>query len=153
MFLPATPQLPAGENAGVTDLHKGTGTIVVVDDEEVVRTTFTHILQLQGYTVQCFNDGREALDFFAQELSAKRTITALIFDLTIPGGMGGREAGAEIRKQNPTIPIFVASGYADDSVMRNPAAYGFTGSIAKPFSIEDLSAMLNTNLKSGNESG
>ncbi len=70
----------------------------------------------------------------------------MIFDLTIPGGMGGMEAVAEIRKLNKEIPVFVASGYADNSVMKNPVEYGFTASISKPFTIAELSEMLNKNM-------
>jgi CheY-like chemotaxis protein len=70
----------------------------------------------------------------------------MVFDLTIPGGMGGRETIAEIRRLDPTVPVFVASGYADDPVMAQPEQYGFTGSIAKPFSSRDVSELLNAHL-------
>jgi len=61
--------------------------------------------------------------------------------------MGGVEAAAEIRKFDSEIPVFVASGYADDSVMRSPSDYGFTASLRKPFTIAELSEMLTAHLK------
>jgi CheY-like chemotaxis protein len=62
--------------------------------------------------------------------------------------MGGREAVAEIRKVDEKVPVFVASGYADDPVMTDPVKFGFTASICKPFTIADLAKMLSQNLKS-----
>jgi PAS domain S-box-containing protein len=146
--------LPASSEAVVSDAatasrHKGSGTIIVMDDEEVVRDTFRQMLELLGYTVICKHNGRAAVDFFISE-TAKRRFAAMIFDLTIPGDMGGMEAVAEIRKLDagaPKLPIFVSSGYADNSVMKNPVEYGFTASISKPFTIADLSEMLNKYLK------
>jgi CheY-like chemotaxis protein len=56
--------------------------------------------------------------------------------------MGGRETIAELRKVDPVLPVIVASGYADDPIMKNPSSYGFTGSIPKPFTIAELSGVL-----------
>jgi len=144
VYLPASSQTVAAQ-ATAAGTHKGSGTIIVMDDEEVVRDTFQQMLESLGYTVVCKNNGKEAVDFFVSETARRRCI-ALILDLTVPGAMGGKEAVAEIRKLDKTIPVFVASGYADNSVMKNPAAYGFTASIAKPFTIAELTDILNTYL-------
>jgi len=74
-------------------------------------------------------------------------LAGMIFDLTVPGDMGGRAANEEIRKMDPGIPAFVASGYAEDPIMKNPAAYGFRASIAKPFRKGELVEMLETHLR------
>jgi CheY-like chemotaxis protein len=74
----------------------------------------------------------------------------MVFDLTVPGGMGGKDAVAEIRKLNIVTPVFVASGYADDSVMKNPEQYGFTASICKPFRRIELIEMLSKYIRTGN---
>jgi DNA-binding NtrC family response regulator len=71
----------------------------------------------------------------------------MIFDLTVPGGMGGIEAVKEVRKFDKEIPVFVISGYADDPALKDPANYGFTASISKPFTMEELSEMLEKNMK------
>jgi CheY-like chemotaxis protein len=71
----------------------------------------------------------------------------MLFDLTVPGGMGGKVAVEEIRKLNTEIPVFVVSGYTEDPVMKNPVDYGFTASICKPFRIEELSEMLNKHMQ------
>jgi len=57
--------------------------------------------------------------------------------------MGGVDTVANIRKTDRDVPVFVASGYAEDPVMKSPANYGFTASICKPFRISELSEMLN----------
>jgi DNA-binding NtrC family response regulator len=66
----------------------------------------------------------------------------MILDLTIAGGMGGKEAIVEIRRIAPDLTVLVASGYADDPVMASPALFGFTDSICKPFGISELSGLL-----------
>jgi CheY-like chemotaxis protein len=122
--------------------HKGGGRIIVMDDEEAIRDTVGKMLEMLGYSVVCKNDGRGALDFYIEEIKAKRPVTALILDLVIPGGMGGKEVVEEIRKKNLKVPVFVASGYTDDPIMKAPVEYGFTASICKPFRKIELAEML-----------
>ena len=114
-----------------------------MDDEEVMQQTIENMLKIFGYSVVCKNDGKSVLDYFIEKTNAKHTITGLILDLTIPGGIGGKDVAEEIRKINKNIPIFVASGYSNDPVMKNPNEYGFTASISKPFRTSDLSNLLN----------
>jgi len=123
--------------------HAGTGTFLIMDDENVIREAVGAALRSFGYTVICTTNGRDAVDYFLAETRANRKIAGMIFDLTIPGGMGGREAIGEIRKLGAETPCFVASGYTEDPVMANPKEYGFTASICKPFSISELAKMLN----------
>ena len=105
------------------------------------------MLELFGYSVVCRMNGKEAIDFVTSEANAKREITGMIFDLTIPGGMGGKEAIGEIRKIDPITPVFVTSGYAEDPIMANPVEYGFTASICKPFRKTELSELLSKYMK------
>jgi PAS domain S-box-containing protein len=141
VYLPASTEA-AAVNAATIIRQKGSGTVIVVDDEEVVRNTVRRMVEALGFTVVCKGDGGEAIDFYVRESKAGQRFVAMILDLTIRGGMGGKETVAEIRKLNKELPVFVASGYADDPVMRNPVEYGFTGSIGKPFTIAELSDML-----------
>jgi CheY-like chemotaxis protein len=144
-YLPAFPDTTLTDATSTPRIHKGAGTILVMDDEEVLRDTISQMLKLLGYSVVCARSGTEAIDFFA----ADRKITAMILDLTIPGGPGGRDVIAEVRKTDRTIPAFVASGYADDPVMADPVKYGFMASICKPFSIVELSDLLDRHLRRG----
>jgi CheY-like chemotaxis protein len=147
VYLPASSET-VGANQASTVTRKGIGKIIVVDDEEVVRTTLRRMLEVLGYSVLCKSDGRDGIAAYINETKAGEPFVAMILDLTVPGGMGGVETVAEMRKLNKEMPIFVSSGYADDCVMRNPADYGFTASISKPFTIAELSEMLGGNLKS-----
>ncbi|HMA65675.1 MAG TPA: PAS domain S-box protein [Chitinispirillaceae bacterium] len=146
--------LPASEATRSEDLvkteikHRGCGKIVIMDDEEVMQETIMDMLEKLGYTVECKNDGTPTLEYFISEYDAKRPITAFILDLTIPGGMGGKDVVREIRKLDTKVPVFVASGYADDPIMKKPAEYGFTASIVKPFRIADLANLLEIHLGS-----
>jgi len=145
--------LPASKNSTVLpaevfkSAHKGTGTFLVMDDEEIIRETFKDMLESLGYSVVCKRNGKEAIDCVLTEIKQQNYFSGMIFDLTIPGGIGGREAIGEIRKMDQTTPIFVTSGYAEDPIMASPAAYGFTASIRKPFRKSELSDMLNKYIK------
>lgn len=145
VYLPATVNTPALSEQKNTDKHKGNGTFIVMDDEEVIRETMTRMLESFGYSVLCVKDGQEAVDALASEIG-KGTIAGLFLDLTIPGAMGGKEAINVIRKMSAAIPVFVVSGYAEDPVMANPKEYGFIASICKPFRKIELAALLNTHL-------
>jgi PAS domain S-box-containing protein len=142
VYLPASAETVV-EDAAAAIRHAGKGTIIIMDDEEIIRAALQKMLGAMGYTVVCKSDGKEALDFYISETGAKRTFAAMILDLTVHGGMGGMEAVKEVRKLDAAIPVFVASGYADDPVMKNPVEYGFTASISKPFTMAELSEMLN----------
>jgi CheY-like chemotaxis protein len=146
VYLPAAKESVLDATTKTREQHKGSGTFLVMDDEEVLRETISDMLSALGYTVVCKENGKDAVDYVVAELKADRAISAMIFDLTVPGGMGGKAAIEEIRKVNNEIPAFVASGYADDPIMKNPAEYGFTASICKPFRRAELMEMLNTYL-------
>jgi two-component system, cell cycle sensor histidine kinase and response regulator CckA len=143
VYLPAADQKVAPSAKEEAVRHIGSGTIVVMDDEEVIRETVGSMLASFGYAVVCKENGRDAIDFFVSGIKANRKIAGMILDLTVPGGMGGKDAIAEIRNHCSKTPVFVASGYAEDPVMANPKAYGFTASICKPFRKADLAAMLH----------
>jgi PAS domain S-box-containing protein len=146
VYLPASMESASSARKESSKKHKGSGTILVMDDEEVMRDTIGDMLETLGYSVVSKENGKDAIDFFASETKAGRKITCMFFDLTVPGGMGGKAAIEEIRKSNKDIPAFVISGYAEDPVMKSPAEYGFTASICKPFRISDLSEMLNNHV-------
>ncbi|MBD3346711.1 MAG: PAS domain S-box protein [Chitinivibrionales bacterium] len=145
--------LPAAGHRDTTGLvkpvlrHRGKGTIIVMDDEAVMRDITRHILESFGYSVVCTTTGREAIDALQKEIRGHRSVRAMILDLTIPGAMGGKEAVGEIRTIDPTLPVFVASGYSEDPIMANPSKYDFTASIPKPFRKAELAEVFEKYLK------
>ncbi len=143
VILPASKGSVSASKPRKTKKHSGSGTFLIMDDEEVMQQMIGDMLTLIGYTVVCKISGQEAIEYFTAENKKKRKLAGMIFDLTIPGGMGGKEAVREIRKICSKTPIFVSSGYAEDPVMSSPTDYGFTASICKPFRKTELAAMLN----------
>lgn len=147
ILLPAVTDISPSAIAETAVSRKGSGTILVMDDNEEVRDITGLMLKHIGYDVVFKENGIDAINFLSVELKANRILDGIIFDLTVPGGVGGREAIPEIRKLSPDIPVFVSSGYAEDPVMVNPADYGFTASICKPFRMAELSNMIEKYLK------
>lgn len=143
IYLPASAEavVPSTENKHVT--HRGSGRILIMDDEETVRDMISAMLKKIGYSVTKTKEGKEALSIFKKETKANRYFDLVILDLTLPGKLGGKETAREIRKLDDKIPIFVASGYTNDPVISNPNEYGFTASIQKPFRKAELEAFLN----------
>jgi len=149
IFLPALQNNNSSSTDRVAVTHKGNGVFLVMDDQEVMRDTIGEMLTSFGYTVVGKENGSDAIDFVHSEMSEGRKIAGMILDITIPGGMGGREAIGEIRKMDKETPVFVFSGYAEDPIMATPREYGFTASICKPFRKSELSEMLNNYVKQG----
>jgi PAS domain S-box-containing protein len=145
IYLPSSPESFVAA-AGTDVRHKGSGRIIVMDDEAVILETIGSMLETLGYSMVSKTDGRAALDFLARETEAGRAVAGVILDLTVSGGAGGKDVIKDIRKLNPGIPVFVISGYGDDPAMTNPAEYGFTASIHKPFRKAELAELLEKHL-------
>ena len=118
-----------------------------MDDEKVIRETVSSMLAAFGYTVVCTVNGQEAVEYVASSVRANQAIAGMLFDLTVPGAMGGGEAIVQIRAMGVDAPAFASSGYANDPVIRDPAKYGFTASISKPFMRPELAEMLEAHIQ------
>jgi len=147
LYLPVSFESISTSNVNLTKKHTGSGTFLIMEDEEPIRDIMKKMLESFGYTVVLKENGKDAIDFVTAEIKENRKLSGMIFDLTIPGGMGGKKAIREIRKICSDTPVFVSSGYSEDPIMANPKKYGFTASLCKPFTIADLSQMLEENLK------
>ena len=122
--------------------HTGSGKILVMDDEEIIREVAAEILEHLGYSVVVCCDGSEAIELYRQAIATKEPFAAVIMDLTIPGGMGGKEAAARILEIDPDAVLIVSSGYSSDPVIANFRQYGFSGVVPKPFDAEGLAREL-----------
>jgi CheY-like chemotaxis protein len=147
VFLPALHQGTLPDISQSTSHHEGKGRILVMDDEDFMREIVGEMLTSMGYNLIEAKNGEEALRFSVDAEKQGKPIFGAFFDLTIPGGMGGREAIVEFRKKFPDMPVFASSGFSEDPVMARPKEFGFTDSIRKPFRIDDLAEMLNKHLK------
>ena len=116
--------------------------ILVMDDEEMIREVVGELLTYLGYDPDFAEDGVEACKKYSASMAMKNKFHAVIMDLTIPGGMGGREAIKEILKIDPQANVIVSSGYSNNPVMANYKSYGFSGIVAKPFKLQELNSVL-----------
>ncbi len=143
ILLPASEKEIAREARPSSPPGTGSGKILVMDDEVFIREISSKMLQLSGYSTVEACDGEEALSLIAEAEARGEPFDGVILDLTIPGGMGGKETLVRIRKNYPDMPVFASSGFSEDPVISNPKEFGFTGSIRKPYRKDELAAMLN----------
>ena len=143
-LLPALPPekhlLPSRKK----EIKFGQGNILIMDDEAQIRNVLGEMVQTCGYSFQAVPDAEQALRVFRQAHDNKKPFSAVILDLTIPGGPGGKEVVKEMLALDPHLRAIVVSGYSNDPVLANYEDYGFKGRVAKPFNLVDLSLVLNS---------
>jgi PAS domain S-box-containing protein len=121
---------------------KSKGKILLMDDEDMIRfVTGEHLRRLK-YEVETVEDGSEVLELYKSASESGNPFDAVIMDLTIPGGMGGREAIERLYEIDPEVRAIVVSGYANDPIMANYKKYGFCGVLAKPYETQELDETL-----------
>lgn len=125
---------------------RGSGTVLVVEDEEGVREVADRILQDFGFETLLAVDGRDALEQFER---ARSRVTAVLLDLSMPR-MGGQEVFRRLRQTCPELPVIIMSGYTEESVAAQFSESGadLTAFLQKPFLAEDLIAVLRRVVKS-----
>jgi two-component system cell cycle sensor histidine kinase/response regulator CckA len=139
IHLPASPgRLPDDEEVKADAGRAGSARVLLMDDEQYIREIATGILEYKGYEVESCADGREAVERSREARERNAPFAAIILDLTVPGGMGGKESAELIREIDPDAMLIVSSGYSNDPVVANYQQYGFSGAIAKPFNAATL---------------
>jgi PAS domain S-box-containing protein len=147
IYLPASDEYLMESAANAVNLHGGVGKILVMDDDEQVQKLLSLMLQSFGYSVIAKSNGKDAIACFKEDFETIKTFTAVILDLTVQGELGGTEVVQNLRKMDKQIPIFVASGYAENQIVAHPLDFGFTASIKKPFSRVELMELLGKYMK------
>jgi CheY-like chemotaxis protein len=118
-----------------------------MDDEEIIRDVAGEMLRHFGYEVEFAEDGTEALEKYANAMKSGISFDAVIMDLTIPGGMGGKETVIKLIEIDPDVKAIISSGYSSDPVMSNFREYGFAGIVMKPYQISELSEQVRNVLQ------
>lgn len=126
----------------------GKGRILLMDDEEMLRELGKELLSALGYEVTVAEHGGEAIELYTKAKSASRPFDAIIVDLTVPGGLGGQDVVRVLRETDPNLKAIVSSGYSSDPVMADYRRHGFSGVVAKPYTIQEVSEILKEVLES-----
>lgn len=148
VWLPASPDQPVARRDSRSPLELMKGRVLFMDDEPPIRQMAVVLLARLGMETVTAEDGAEAVRLYQQAQADGRPFDVVIMDLTVPGGMGGREAMARLREIDPQVRAIVSSGYSSDPVMANYRDYGFQAMVAKPYRIADFVAALHEVLKS-----
>ncbi len=122
--------------------------VLVLDDEQFICNLACSILKRYGYQAVAVNDGATAVAEYARARTAGEPYAVVILDLTIPGGMGGKQAMEELLKVDPAVKAIVSSGYSNDLVLSNYQAHGFRGMVSKPYDVADFAQVVERVLKS-----
>jgi nitrogen-specific signal transduction histidine kinase/ActR/RegA family two-component response regulator len=144
VYLPASKASVEPEESEEAECAAGNGKILFMDDEEQLRALAGKLLKHLGYRVEGASDGAEAIEAYRKAMASGEPFAAVILDLTVPGGMGGKAAVKELLEIDPDVVAIVSSGYSNDTIMANYRHYGFSGVIAKPYQLEELAEALHT---------
>jgi CheY-like chemotaxis protein len=125
-----------------SELKRGQGFVLVMDDDDMVRHVAGSMLKHLGYRPILTCDGAEALERTRALLSEGTRLCAALLDLTVRSGEGGRETVRPLRALIEDLPVVASSGYSDDPVMAAPEQFGFTSSLHKPFRLNELGDLL-----------
>lgn len=132
----------AGLNAGAGREREAwvpaAATILLVDDEEFVRSVTGRMLRRMGFDVLFADDGRKAVSLFRQQSAS---IACVVLDYTMPE-MDGEETLEQMRQINPAVPLVMSSGQAEQEIEERLAGKGLSGFIRKPFTIDNLRGAL-----------
>jgi len=144
VYLPASMEpIPAVEEVAAEACVAGAGRVLVMDDEEVVRDLLRSELTGIGYEVELASVGAETIKKYANAKETGQPFAAVILDLTVPGGMGGKETIKKLLEIDPDVKAIVSSGYSTDPIMTDFVKYGFKGVVVKPYRTSELEQVLH----------
>jgi CheY-like chemotaxis protein/two-component sensor histidine kinase len=143
LSLPASSGSSGRDASDEASRFKGSGRVLVMDDEPFIRDIARDMLEKLGFGADCASDAREALRMVS-EARGKGGYRAIFLDLTIPGGPGGRDIVKDLRAGGTDAVIVASSGYSEDPIMSHPREFGFDASIRKPYRVEDLARLLSS---------
>jgi len=143
IYLPVSARPAAPQQKTKEKTRKGSGRILIMDDEEMIRNITAEMLESLGYEAAFAADGEEAVTHFRTALEKGSPFDAVLLDLTIPGGMSGIEVLGLLREIEPGVRAVVLSGYSTDPIMSAADRHGFKGVLTKPYTMQELSETIS----------
>ncbi len=125
----------------------GKGKVLLMDDEQVILDVTREAMRFLGYDVMFARNGAAAIELYQHEKTAGHPFDLVILDLSVPEGMGGKEAFEHIHALDPQAKVVISSGYTDNPMMTGYASFGLAGILAKPYRITDIKTLLETMIK------
>jgi PAS domain S-box-containing protein len=147
IWLPAVLAAPVAEQEAPAKIVNMSGRVLFMDDEDTICAVACTLLERLGFTPVAVADGAAAVDAYAEALAGNDPFKLVIMDLTVPGGMGGREAMEQLLKIDPRVRAIVSSGYSSDPVLSSYRAHGFRGVVPKPYKLTDLARTIRSVLE------
>ncbi len=127
-----------------SQIQKGTGRILVMDDMDAMMRVAGEIISLLGYEVEFSTNGDEAIKAYKEAKEKGQKFDAVVFDLTVPGGMGGEEACNILKQYDPDIKAIASSGYSTSNIMSDHRDSPFKAVVPKPYRIKEMSLALHS---------
>jgi len=116
--------------------------ILIMDDEEDILYSLSELLKILGYNPITAKNGEECIKIYQDFLSKGERIDLCILDITVKGGMGGKETIKKLKEIDENVKAVVSSGYSGDPIISTPSEYGFVASLQKPFKLDELTKLL-----------
>jgi len=138
IYLPASEGKVPAKGPITAGPPTGEGYILVMDDDATVRESAKNMLRALGYEVAVTADGVEAIEAYRQAKQVGRPFDAVLMDLTVPGGMGGKDAARILLESDPAARVIVSSGYSHDQILAQYREHGFRGVLIKPYRLREL---------------
>jgi len=135
------------------NIIRGRGRILIMDDDEHILDIGVRLLNELGYSTDIAVNGDIAVEMYRRALESGEVFDAVIMDLTIQGGAGGRVTIKRLLEIDPDVKAIVSSGYSNDPIMADYREYGFRGVVVKPYRVEELSSVLHRVLSGRVENG
>jgi len=148
-WLPAADGESVPASAESAEPQRGSGRVLLMDDEDMIRDMGREMLESLGYSVVLARDGNDAVNAYAHALTSGQRFDLVILDLTVAGGMGGTEALQRVRRLDPAALAIVSSGYSMDPVMANHGTHGFDAAIPKPYNLLTMARVVASVLARG----